>query len=176
MDAIDSARAILAEANLEAGRIVERAQAEATTIETEARERGLVSAVEEMSEQLLRAEQARRRFLDAARDEVESSALTVARLLVGRSIDTDPAWLSQLVGQHLSALQGAQHIAIICHPLDRAAVEREVSLHVGRDALDLVADEQVTRGGFRIRSDLGEVDATIEGRIQVLLDALDGQD
>ena len=175
MDAIERADAILEEAVQEAKQIVERAQAEANTIRVEARQIGLMSATEQMSVHLLRAESARRRFIDSAREEVESSALAVARLLVGHSADLDPVWLAQSVEEHLATLRGARQVTLVCHPGDKAALEAGVTSHVEKDVVELVCDEKVTRGGFRIHSDLGDVDATVEGRVQVLLDALEAQ-
>ena len=73
--------------------------------------------------------------------------------------------MTQVAEQALDALLlSARHIVIRVHPDDHALIASGSAEAIAARGARLVADAQVGRGGCRVESDIGLVDATIDER------------
>jgi len=106
-------------------------------------------------------------------DALLALALTIARQVVHRTLEAQPEWMLPLVRELLHAepaLQGDPRLLL--HPDDVALVRDGLGAELEACGWRLVADEQIGRGGCRVLTTGGEVDATLETRWQCATEAL----
>jgi flagellar assembly protein FliH len=109
-------------------------------------------------------------------ESVAASAVALARQVVRSELTTRPELVAAVATQAVDAvLLSAQHIRVQVHPADLALVEQGAADALAARGARLIGDASVTRGGCRIESDLGRIDATIEARWAQAAAAL-GQD
>ena len=109
------------------------------------------------------------RQLDALQQDMASapaaSATSLARQIVRSELATDPAGVARVAEQAIDALLlSARHIVLRVHPDDHAFVAAGAAEVIAARGIRIVPDAQISRGGCRIESDIGLVDATIEER------------
>jgi flagellar assembly protein FliH len=107
--------------------------------------------------------------LDALQQEmaraIASTATALARQVLRSELATRPDCVSQVAEQALDALLlSARHIVVRVHPDDHALIAGHSAEAIAARGARLVADAQVARGGCRVESDIGLVDATIDER------------
>jgi flagellar assembly protein FliH len=107
--------------------------------------------------------------LDALQQEMAralaETATALARQVLRSELATRPDCVSQVAEQALDALLlSARHIVLRVHPDDHALICAGSAEAIAARGARLVADAQVGRGGCRVESDIGLVDATIEER------------
>lgn len=99
-------------------------------------------------------------------------ALTLARSLVRESLKVHPELIEAIVRESVRDVPPfGQGTRLRVHPDDAVLVERHLAKELGA-GWTIVADAAMTRGGCRIESTAGEVDATLETRWQKLCAAL----
>ena len=104
-------------------------------------------------------------------------ALAVARRIVHREITLDPDLLIAMARVALDRLGDSAHVTIRLHPEDYTAMRRRPRHGVGRHRTSrVVADSRVARGGCRVESDFGAMDAGVDAQIHELARALLGDD
>lgn len=92
-------------------------------------------------------------------------ALDVARQVVHRTLRVEPEWVVALVQELLHAepaLQGEPRLLL--HPDDLQLVRDSLGSELQSAGWQLRADDTLARGGCRVRSAIGEMDATLETR------------
>ena len=107
--------------------------------------------------------------LDALQQEMAKSlaatATHLARRIVRSELTTRPECVAQVAEQAIDALlQSARHIVIRIHPDDHALVASGAAETIAARGARLVADSSIARGGCKLESDIGGVDATIDER------------
>jgi len=98
-------------------------------------------------------------------DALLTLALDVARQVVHRTLRAEPEWVLPLVQDLLHAepaLQGEPRLLL--HPDDVALVKNSLGNELQVAGWQVRADETITRGGCRVQSASGEVDASLEMR------------
>jgi len=104
---------------------------------------------------------------------VADTATLLARQVVREELVQDPQRIARVAQEALGALLlSARHITIRVHPDDEALVRGGAGDALAARGARLVADEGVLRGGCRIDSDIGVIDATVQTRWKRALDAL----
>jgi flagellar assembly protein FliH len=101
---------------------------------------------------------------DLAADVVQL-ALTVARKMVGAVLETRPEIIQTCVEEalrHMAHNYGPVHLT--CHPEDAELVRDVLNASARTPGWSLKEDAAVSRGGCRLETGAGEVDATIETR------------
>ncbi|WP_373332611.1 flagellar assembly protein FliH [Thiopseudomonas alkaliphila] len=96
-------------------------------------------------------------------------ALSTGRQLAGEALTQQPKQILNLVRELLHtepALNTAPRLWL--HPQDLALVEQHLSAELTAAGWQLQPDEQLTRGGCRVTSVSGELDATWESRWQAI--------
>jgi flagellar assembly protein FliH len=107
--------------------------------------------------------------LDALQQEMAralaATATALARQVLRSDLATRPECVTQVAEQALDALLlSARHIVLRVHPDDYALIALGSAEAIAARGARLVADAQVARGGCRLESDIGLVDATIDER------------
>jgi flagellar assembly protein FliH len=93
------------------------------------------------------------------------AALSLARGIVRAELHTRPEIVAEAAQQALAAvLLSARHIQVRVHPEDLPLVQSGAADALAARGARLQADAAVGRGGCRIESDLGRIDATLEAR------------
>jgi flagellar assembly protein FliH len=112
--------------------------------------------------------------LEGAKPQVVRMALRVAEKVLRRKLETTPDAMLPMVDEALRSLQGQQQTRIVLriHPADQPVLETRrqhwLERHPGIGSLQIVVDESMSRGGCRIESEFGMVDATVETQIAVI--------
>jgi flagellar assembly protein FliH len=117
--------------------------------------------------------EAMRRAESELADALLTLALDVARQVVHRTLRTEPEWVLPLVQDLLHAepaLQGEPRLLL--HPDDVALVKNSLGNELQGAGWQVRADETMTRGGCRVQSASGEVDASLEMRWKSVTAAL----
>ena len=107
--------------------------------------------------------------LDALQQEMAKSlaatATHLARRIVRSELAAHPECVAQVAEQAIDALlQSARHIVVRVHPDDHALVAGGAVETIAARGARLVSDSSVARGGCKVESDIGGVDATIDER------------
>lgn len=98
-------------------------------------------------------------------DAILALARDVARQVIHRTLRAEPEWVLALVQDLLHtepALQGEPRLLL--HPEDLALVKNSLGGELQAAGWQLRADDSLARGGCRVRSASGEMDASLESR------------
>jgi flagellar biosynthesis/type III secretory pathway protein FliH len=160
------------------------------TLRTGAREQGyqegVARAQAEVQSQLLEvmstltaAQQERYRLAQQHEGALADLALQIARKVIGEHLIADPTLVARIVQQTIRELEPSTALEVRVSPSDLEAVEasrRELERLVqGGGRVEIVADDAVDVGGVVLVSPVGEVDARIETKLEVLETAFTAQ-
>jgi flagellar biosynthesis/type III secretory pathway protein FliH len=171
---------LLEEARQQARQIVQQAQAQADEVTRQAQEAGRRQAEAEVETLLATAQGVldevrawRASTLAAAETDVLELVTAVARLILGEGVALETSALQAAFARALAEAKPLGNLHVHLHPED---AER-LGPHWPRQApsgqaLELVADPTIRRGGCLIEGDHGTVDARLETQLQVALEAL----
>jgi flagellar assembly protein FliH len=96
---------------------------------------------------------------------VADVAAQIARQAVRSELTTRPELIVQVAQEALGTLLlAARHVRVHVHPDDQPLVADGAGDALQARSARLLADASLTRGGCRIESDIGVVDATVETR------------
>jgi flagellar biosynthesis/type III secretory pathway protein FliH len=155
------ADALVAAARAGAVDIAAKAAAEAREAE-EAKLAGLYLALQRADE--TRAER------DIAR--TAELAVVLAERLLGAALALDPGVVAQLAQNALAEARGARRAVIEASPLDVATLRGQLDGASILEITDIRPDPSLGRGSIRIRTNIGDVDATLRTRLDRLGAAL----
>jgi flagellar assembly protein FliH len=107
--------------------------------------------------------------LDALQQEMAralaTTATALARQVLRSELQARPEGVAAVAEQALDALLlSARHIVIRVHPDDHAFIAGASAEAIAARGARVVSDASISRGGCRIESDIGLVDATIDER------------
>jgi len=108
--------------------------------------------------------------INGLRTDALALAIELARRIVGRTIEVDKRVVVDQLEAAMSMIGRGTSVDVRVHPDDRPILER-MRLPA---AVTLVADRTVGRGGCRLETAAGGVDATIETQFQRLVEAIAG--
>lgn len=98
-------------------------------------------------------------------DAVAATAVQLARQVLRHELSVQPELVARVAGEAVGAvLLSARQIAVQVHPQDLPLVAEGAGELLQARGARLVAEASIRRGGCRIESDLGAVDARIESR------------
>jgi len=98
-------------------------------------------------------------------DSVARTATALARQVLRGELQARPEQVAQVAAEAVNAvLLSARHIRVFVHPDDQALVQGGAGEALAARGARLLADTTLARGGCRIESDLGSIDARIETR------------
>ena len=95
----------------------------------------------------------------------------IAESVIRKELELDPGSLMKVVKETISALPHSKdNIKIMMNPADKAFADSAIS--EGGENWRVVADEEITRGGCKIVTDQSEADASVEHRINSVLEQM----
>ena len=145
----------------------ERAGAEAAAKRGEAMLRRLTQTLEEITG-------LREQMIKQTEEQMVRLALAVARRVVHREVTLDRDLLVAMARVALDRLGESAKVTVRLNPEDYQATVGAQSAAWNGTHVSVVADARVARGGCRIDSDFGALDAGIDAQIQELAHALLG--
>lgn len=145
----------------------ERAGLEAASQRGEAMLKRLTQTLEELA--TLRAQ-----MIHQTERQMVQLALAVARRVVHREISLDHDLLVAMARVALDRLGDTAHITVRLNPEDFEVTGAARAAQLHGSHVTVVADARIARGGCRIESDLGVVDAGVDAQLQELAHALLG--
>jgi len=105
--------------------------------------------------------------------EVVQLGLAVARKLVGAALEARPEIVQECVEEALRhVVQTPGPVHVIVHPEDAALVRSQLEVSPRAGAWALKEDSTIARGGCRVITAAGEVDATLNSRWERITTAL----
>ncbi len=122
------------------------------------------------------AEEARRRLLLEIEREVVDLAVEIAEKVLCKELEQDRDAVLVVAREALSLVAGRKSAYLFVNPQDLPAAEGargELAALLGPKALvEVIADPAVERGGLRVETERGDVDATLSARWKEILAAL----
>jgi flagellar assembly protein FliH len=108
-------------------------------------------------------------------------ALDIAEKIVGKAVEEDPYIVAAVLERARAELPQARSIRLWLHPLDYQALQecRPDLVLIGEKGgrtVEVFPAEDVERGGCRVETEMGVVDATIPVQIQEIRRQLVGED
>jgi flagellar assembly protein FliH len=103
-------------------------------------------------------------------------ALAVARRVVRREVSLDQDLLLAMMRVALDRLSDAASVTVRLHPAEHKAVTAAMAGRPFDGHVTVVADARVARGGCRVESDYGEIDAGVDAQIQEIARTLLGDE
>ncbi len=165
----------LSEADAEAKRIVEEAEANAAAIREEAREEGFQEGLRELTRALAAARDEYTRVMEESEEDMLELAVRMAERIVRRRIELDPATSAEITRGCLELVRDRQQITVFANPEDIPTLEqwRESLVEVVEARLiHFEPDPGVGRGGCMIETEAGRVDARLEVQLESFKRAL----
>ncbi|MBI3303940.1 MAG: hypothetical protein HYZ72_17885 [Deltaproteobacteria bacterium] len=181
-----SPEAFLAAARQRAEEIVAQAQRQADTLRHDAHAQGMASGREEGREQakqelllsLVAFAQAgqslivlEEQLIDRFTPQLVRLALEIAEKVVGKQVEEDPRIIASVLERARAELLQARFVRIWLHPVDHLTLAelRPDLVQVGEKGgrkVEVLASEEIERGGCRVETEMGMVDATIPVQMQ----------
>ena len=175
LEAEETARKILRDAETRAENIVAEAVAEAVEIHRDAFETGREESIRELLEEIMAAKEKRVQALRSIEQDVLKLAVKIAEKIIGREVEKDETTRGEIVLTALRQARQQEMMTVRVNAADLPLVEkmREKTDAFGRARyLDFVADQSVKKGGCLIESASGTIDARIETQLRVFEKAL----
>ncbi|MGE5545152.1 MAG: FliH/SctL family protein [Bacillota bacterium] len=185
------AKNIIADAREEAEEIRLKAEKEAALLKEQAIDHGYhegwEKAREEARQQIEKARQESEDLVEQAKQErigiirscesiIVRMSMDIAQKIVEKELTTNPDIIIELVKNILDYMNTAEFYKILVNPDDFVTLAAEFgkqSLFSSvNDRIQILADENVSRGGCVVETDLGLVDATLETRVSSLEESL----
>ena len=154
----------------EAREIIQLAHKEGVTLRQQAHQRGFNEGLAEANAALLKAKSEYLALTTRAEGDMVSLALELARKIVGRHIQLEPEIISDMVSKTLELARGRRHIEIFVHPSDLSILKKSEAAFrdvVGDVQLHFVKDPRRPRGGCRIETEAGVIDADLDTQLAI---------
>jgi flagellar assembly protein FliH len=103
-------------------------------------------------------------------------ALAVARRVVHREVSLDASLLLTMMRVALERVSDAARVTVRLNPADHQAVSAALAGAPTNDQVTLAADGRVPRGGCKVESEYGDIDAGVDAQLQEIARALLGGD
>lgn len=181
-----SPEALVAVAQQRAAEVIAAAQQQAETLEHEAHARGLARGQEEgkeaakqkllpalvtfaqMGQSLIVLEE---QLIDRFTPQLVGLALEIAEKVVGKQVEADPQIVASVLERARAELPQARFVRVWLHPLDHGLLAelRPDLVSMGEQGgrkVEVVAAKEIARGGCRVETEMGVVDATIPTQMQ----------
>jgi flagellar assembly protein FliH len=147
----------------------ERAGAEAAAERGEAMLRRLTETIEELT--TLRATMIRQ-----TERQMVQLALALARRIVHREVSLDQDLVIAMARVALDRLGESARVTVRLHPDEFAATAAARAAEWTGSTVEVLADTRVPRGGCRVESEFGTMEAGVDAQMQELARALLGED
>jgi flagellar assembly protein FliH len=104
-------------------------------------------------------------------------ALTVGKQMVRRELKTDPAQVIAVIRESVARLPAsARDVRVHLHPEDAAVVRDALATPANDRAWSIIEDPALARGGCVVRTDISQIDAKLESRLNAVVSAAFGDE
>jgi flagellar assembly protein FliH len=104
-------------------------------------------------------------------------AVKIAKQILHREIELDSGQVTAAVKAAVAALPiASQNIKLYLNPEDAELVRFNLGLGESPSAWTIIEDASITRGGCKVDTEISHVDATVENRLNAVLETLFGED
>lgn len=158
---IFNSRQLLANARLEAARIIADAHSQAEEFKVQTQQAVRMECEAEFAELLASAERERRRIIEQSKNELIEAVIKISREVIGEKIDKQPKTIVARVERAITQLNLKSAVGLLLHPEDLAKVGKEVS-QLGVSA---AADSSLERGEALIVTDAERI--VVSPRLQL---------
>jgi flagellar assembly protein FliH len=128
-----------------------------------------------LTETLQELTELRSRMIHATERQMVGLALAVARRVVHREVSLDPDLLVAMARVALDRLGESAQITVRLNPDDYQITGASRIAQMTASNVTVVADGRIPRGGCRVESEMGILDAGIDAQIQEIAQALLGR-
>jgi flagellar biosynthesis/type III secretory pathway protein FliH len=117
---------------------------------------------------------ARGKLLEGAADQVVGLAFAVARRVLRREVEADPAVALPLVRELLQRAAAGTHVTVRLSPRDHAVLSAHDALpeSAGLEGVHFRLDATITPGGVLVETAAGGLDGRIETQLELIEEAL----
>jgi flagellar assembly protein FliH len=143
----------------------ERAGAEALAVQADAMLRRVAQAIEDISN-------LRHRIARDTEQQMVQLALTVARRIIQREVSLDRELVMAIARIAIDRVGDAAHVTVRLNADDYAAITAANPDGWPAGHVTVVADSRLPRGGCRVESELGNIDAGVEAQLREMTQAL----
>lgn len=104
-------------------------------------------------------------------------SVKIARQILHREIELDSGQIIAAVKAAINALPiASQNVKLYLNPEDADLVRFNLGLGETQSAWEIVEDASITRGGCKVDTEISHVDATIENRLNAVLESMFGEE
>lgn len=167
--------------------IVEAAEARALKLEKDAKksyleakergyEEGLIVAQQEVFNEAVRLIEDTSKLQESLAKEAAQLALAIAGVVVDGEISTKPERVIKIALRALRESVVGENVVLLCNDKDTSQLESALSEFrklAGGAAISIEADDSIARGGCIVRTEFGEVDASIERLLRNIAERLE---
>lgn len=172
--ASDEAKRIIDEARRAAAEIVASSESAREAARKEGHAEGYENGMAEWIGECRKVREALRELVDGSKPELIRLALRVAEKILRQKIEASPESIVPMIEDALKSVRAQQQSRIIMrvHPDDIATLEsrkqRWIEKYPSISSLEVRPEETLSRGGCRLETDFGMVDATLETQLRVI--------
>ncbi len=152
---------------------------QAKHIHEEAKERGFTQGLEEgkaeVAREAVRLVEDTTKLNEKLANAAARLAIEISRSLLGEEIKAKPELVKTLAIKALQESITGESVQLIVHPEDRAVLEAahgELKRIAGGAKITFESDATLSRGGCVLKTEFGEVDASIESLLEALKNKL----
>ena len=104
-------------------------------------------------------------------------AVKIAKQILHREIELDSGQVTAAVKAAVAALPiASQNVKLYLNPEDADLVSFNLGLGESPSAWTIIEDASITRGGCKVDTEISHVDATVENRLNAVLESIFGED
>lgn len=104
-------------------------------------------------------------------------AVKIAKQILHREIELDSGQVTAAVKAAVAALPiASQNVKLYLNPEDADLVSFNLGLGESPSAWTIIEDTSITRGGCKVDTEISHVDATVENRLNAVLESIFGED
>lgn len=104
-------------------------------------------------------------------------SVKIAKQILHREIELDSGQVTAAVKAAVAALPiASQNVKLYLNPEDAELVRFNLGLDETPSAWTIIEDASITRGGCKLDTEISHVDATVENRLDAVLETLFGED
>ena len=115
-------------------------------------------------------------IIERSEEDILHLVLDIAEKVLHHEVASNRDVAKNILKSAIQAVNDREHVRVRCHPAD-LAVLKEVRPEMmqamnGINQLEFIEDDSVGRGGVRLESGYGEVDARVDKQFEVIKTAL----
>jgi flagellar assembly protein FliH len=133
--------------------------------------RGLEEITQRLEKMLISLMEEKEALYQRRERELVDLVLLISKKIVGRELTIQPEAIRDLVAEGFRRLADTEHLILRVHPQDYKLLAQH-SRESWPPGLELIRDGTLTPGGFRMETERGELDGTLETRWSNITEAI----